>query len=30
MEAQRGRFQVFKNKVIAQGPWNEGEDADNM
>jgi hypothetical protein len=22
--------QVFKNKVIAEGSWNEGEDADNM
>jgi hypothetical protein len=21
---------VFKNKVIAEGPWNEGDDADNM
>jgi hypothetical protein len=23
-------FQVFKNKVIAEGSWNESEDADNM
>jgi hypothetical protein len=23
-------FQVFKNKVIVEGPWNEGEDANNM
>jgi hypothetical protein len=22
--------QMFKNKVIAEGSWNEGEDADNM
>jgi hypothetical protein len=22
--------QVFKNRVIAEGPWNEGEDADNI
>jgi hypothetical protein len=22
--------QVFKNIVIAEGPWNEGEDADNI
>jgi hypothetical protein len=22
--------QVFKNKVIAEGPWNEGKDVDNM
>jgi hypothetical protein len=22
--------QVFKNRVIAEGSWNEGEDADNM
>jgi hypothetical protein len=22
--------QVFKNRVIAKGSWNEGEDADNM
>jgi hypothetical protein len=22
--------QVFKNKVIAEGPWNEDEDANNM
>jgi uncharacterized protein YbaA (DUF1428 family) len=22
--------QVFKNKVISEGSWNEGEDADNM
>jgi hypothetical protein len=22
--------QVFKNKVIAEGPWNEDEDTDNM
>jgi hypothetical protein len=22
--------QVFKNRVIAEGPWDEGEDADNM
>jgi hypothetical protein len=22
--------QVFKNKVIAEGPWNEGDDVDNM
>jgi hypothetical protein len=22
--------QVFKNRVIAEGPWNEGEDVDNM
>jgi hypothetical protein len=21
---------VFKNKVIAEGSWNESEDADNM
>jgi hypothetical protein len=21
---------VFKNRVITKGPWNEGEDADNM
>jgi hypothetical protein len=21
---------VFKNRVIAEGSWNEGEDADNM
>jgi hypothetical protein len=21
---------VFKNKIIAEGPLNEGEDADNM
>jgi hypothetical protein len=23
-------FQVFKNRVIAEGSWNESEDADNM
>jgi hypothetical protein len=22
--------QVFKNKVIVEGSWNEGEDVDNM
>jgi hypothetical protein len=22
--------QVFKNRVIAEGSWNEGEDVDNM
>jgi hypothetical protein len=22
--------QVFKNKVIAEGPWNKSEDADNI
>jgi hypothetical protein len=22
--------QVFKNRVITEGSWNEGEDADNM
>jgi hypothetical protein len=22
--------QVFKNRVIAEGSWNEGDDADNM
>jgi hypothetical protein len=22
--------QVFKNKVIAEGPWNKGNDADNI
>jgi hypothetical protein len=21
---------VFKNRVIVEGPWNEGENADNM
>jgi hypothetical protein len=30
MKAQRGVSQVFKNKVIAEGSWNEGDDADNM
>jgi hypothetical protein len=27
---KRDVSQVFKNKVIAEGLWNEGEDADNM
>jgi hypothetical protein len=22
--------QVFKNRVIVEGPWNESDDADNM
>jgi hypothetical protein len=27
---KRDVSQVFKNRVIAEGPWNECEDADNM
>jgi hypothetical protein len=27
---ERDVSHVFKNRVIAEGPWNEDEDADNM
>jgi hypothetical protein len=27
---KRDVSQVFKNRVIAEGSWNEGDDADNM
>jgi hypothetical protein len=30
VEAQRDVFQVFKNRVIAEGSWNESEDANNI
>jgi hypothetical protein len=30
VEAQRDVSQVFMNRIIAKGSWNEGDDANNM
>jgi hypothetical protein len=30
VEAQMGRFSGFKDKIIADGPWNTGKYADSM